>query len=76
MVKVRRNDWLDEDPDRDKDEAPSRRDLIVAEFEHGDWIAIREGQERVVLWDHETLTAAMEWDDAAEFAGWVAESAG
>jgi hypothetical protein len=67
------NDWLDNDRQRDPDDAPSTSDLAFGRTDDGDWFAVRmddpllPADARVVHWDHETASIKDEWPTVAAF---------
>ncbi|MBX3404043.1 MAG: hypothetical protein KF699_11595 [Phycisphaeraceae bacterium] len=78
LAEPRWNDWLsDSEDDRDADERPSQKDLVIARTMWGDWYCVRKGDPllpddaRVRHWDHETLSVSEEWPNIAAFVSSV-----
>lgn len=73
------NEWMGYDGDADPDDAPSRKDLILAETLYGDWYAIRATDSKlpddaaVVHWDHETTSKHDEWPTVLAFVAFLVE---
>jgi len=67
------------DGDADPEDAPSRKDLVLAETPYGDWFAIRATDPKlpddaaVVHWDHETTSKHDEWPTVLAFVAFLVE---
>lgn len=73
------NTWMGFDDEAAPEDAPSRKDLILAETPYGDWYSIRATDPKlpndaaVVHWDHETTCKHDEWSNVLAFVAFLVE---